>query len=70
MCVEAKRMAALRVLLKAQPASAGVTIVFCKEGRPMERMAEALAPLQPCGVPPDVLSDAQHLGTRRTRART
>ena len=36
----------------------------------MERMAEALAPLQPCGVPPDVLSDAQHLGTRRTRTRT
>jgi superfamily II DNA/RNA helicase len=68
-CAEAKRMAALRVLLKAQPASAGATIVFCKEGRPMERMAEALAGLQESGLPPDVLSDGQHLGTRAAAVR-
>eukprot|EP00964_Phaeocystis_antarctica_P073108 scaffold44825_cov67-Phaeocystis_antarctica.AAC.2 len=68
-CAEAKRMAALRVLLKAQPASAGATIVFCKEGRPMERMAEALATLQESGLPPDVLSDGQHLGTRAAAVR-
>lgn len=68
-CVEAKRMAALRVLLKAQPASAGATIVFCKEGRPMERMAEALAGLQESGLPPDVLSDGQHLGSRAAAVR-
>ena len=67
-CVEAKRMAALRVLLKAQPASAGATIVFCKEGRPMERMAEALSELRD-GLPPYVLSDGQHLGARAAAVR-
>ena len=35
----------------------------------MERMAEALAGLQESGLPPDVLSDGQHLGSRAAAVR-
>ena len=67
-CAEAKRFAALRVLLRAQPASAGATIVFVKQGRPMERMAEALAGLLDEEAP-YVLSDGENIGARAAAVR-
>ena len=82
-CVDAKRMAALRVLIREQVASdaagegegeageapAAATIVFVKEGRPLEKMAEALAGVVE-EAPAAMLSAEQHLAARAAAVRS
>ena len=94
-CVDAKRMAALRVLIRDQAAEdaaaeeeggetvvqaagglhitaeppAAATIIFVKEGRPLEKMAEALAGVVE-EAPPAMLSSEQHLAARAAAVRS